>query len=114
MPMMIYHNPRCSKSREALGLLEKMKAIVKVVEYLQVPPTRAELKILLSSLKMKARDIVRTGESVYKEKFAGKTLDEEGWVDALVANPILIERPIFVNGKKAVVGRPPERVLEIL
>lgn len=114
MAMKLYHNPRCSKSREALALLTKRKMAFEVVEYLEHPPTRPELKAILASLQLNAHDLVRKGEAIYKEKYAGKTLDEAAWVDALVADPILIERPIFVNGKKAVVGRPPERVLEIL
>ncbi|MBN8217242.1 MAG: arsenate reductase (glutaredoxin) [Spirochaetes bacterium] len=112
--MKLYHNPRCSKSRESLALLQKKKAPVEVVEYLAHPPTVPELRALLAALGMKAQDLVRTGEALYKEKFAGKSLTEAEWVAALAANPILIERPIFINGKKAVVGRPPERVLEIL
>lgn len=110
----IYHNPRCSKSRATLALLEAKGISPQIIEYLKTPPTRTELAALLKKLGMSAKDLVRTGEDVFKDKFSGKTLDEAGWVSALAENPILIERPIVVSGDRAALGRPPEKVLELL
>jgi len=112
--MKIYHNPRCSKSRNTLQILEEKGADVEVVKYLEDTPSKAELKEILKKLDMKAEEIVRKGEKDYKEHFKGKSMTEEDWLDAFVEYPKLIERPIFVNGDKAVIGRPPENVLEIL
>ena len=109
----IYYNPRCSKSRAACALLEGKGIPVEIVEYLQPPPTRSELKALLSKLGMKPADLVRRGEAVFKEKYAGRTLTDEEWLDALVADPILMERPVAVLGDRAVLGRPPEKVLDL-
>lgn len=114
MSITIYHNPRCSKSRAALKLLEERGLHPKIVEYLKEPPSPAELKSLLKKLKKSPAEITRTGESVYKERYRGKDLSEEQWLRALHENPILIERPIVVNGARAIVGRPPESVLTIL
>lgn len=110
----IYHNTRCSKSRDVCSLLEKKKVKTEVVEYLKTPPTQKELKELLKMLGMKASELVRTGEPVYKEKFEGKKITEAQWLKNLAEYPILIERPIIVKGKKAIIGRPPEKVLEFL
>lgn len=110
----VYHNPRCSKSREACRLLEERGVAVEVVEYLKTPPSRAELADLLIKLGLSARELVRTGEEIYKSEFKGRELDEAAWLDALAAHPILIERPIAVRGQRAVVGRPPEKVLSLL
>jgi len=110
----IYHNARCSKSRSACALLAERQVEVEVVEYLKTPPTRPELKALLAKLGIAASDLVRQGEAVFQENYAGQILDEAGWLEALVAHPILIERPIVVCGDRAVIGRPPERVLELL
>ena len=113
-PPVIYHNPRCSKSRDALKLLQDAGVEVEVIEYLKTPPTAAQLKAILKKLGMKPEDLVRKGEAIYKEHYAGKTLGDADWIAAMVEHPILIERPIFVKGDKAVVGRPPERVSELL
>ena len=85
-----------------------------VVEYLKTPPSREELAAVLAKLGMGAEDIVRKGEDVYEAEFKGRTLSEAEWLDALAAHPVLIERPIVVRGKRAVIGRPPEKVLELL
>ena len=85
-----------------------------IIEYLKTPPTREELAAVLAALGMRAEDLVRKGEDVFKATFKGRTLSEDEWLDALVAHPILIERPIAVRGARAVVGRPPEKVLELL
>lgn len=109
----IYHNPRCSKSRGACALLAEHGSDVEVIEYLKTPPTREELRALLKMLGLRAADLVRRNEAVFKEHYAGRELDEEGWLDAMLAHPVLIERPIVVRGGRAVLGRPPERVAEL-
>ena len=113
-PMQIYHNPRCSKSRGALALIEEGGITPEVIRYLDTPPTRDELVSLLAKLGMKPSELVRTGEDVYKAEYAGKPMSEDDWLDAMIRHPVLIERPIVVAGDRAVVGRPPERVLELL
>lgn len=110
----IFHNPRCGKSRAALALLTENGVQAEVIEYLKTPPTKAQLKAVLKKLGMKAEELIRKGEDIYKQQYAGKSLNDDQWLDAMIAHPILIERPIFVKGDKAVVGRPPERVLELL
>lgn len=113
-PVVLFHNPRCSKSRSALALLQERGVDVTIVEYLKAPPTRAALADLVAKLGMPASEIVRRGEDVFREHYAGRDLSESEWLDALAAHPILIERPIAVRGARAVVGRPPERVLTLL
>ncbi|MBD9482106.1 arsenate reductase (glutaredoxin) [Pseudomonas sp. PDM14] len=111
----LYHNPRCSKSRGALELLEARGLQPQVVRYLETPPTAAELRSLLGKLGISARDLLRTGEDDYKALNLGdSSLDEAQLIDAMVAHPKLIERPILIAGDKAVIGRPPEKVLELL
>ncbi len=110
----IYHNPRCGKSRDTLSILRDKGIEPEIVEYLKVPPSKEELRGILKKLGMKPEQIVRKGEDVYKQKFAGKTLKDDQWLDALAKNPILIERPIVVKGSQAVIGRPPENVLALL
>ncbi|MCB0548082.1 MAG: arsenate reductase (glutaredoxin) [Phaeodactylibacter sp.] len=112
--MKIYHNPRCRKSREALAILEDKGQDPEIVLYLETPPSREELQAVLRMLDIPASELVRKGEQVFKENFKGKALTEEEWLDALVSYPKLIERPIVIKGKKAVIARPPERVLELL
>lgn len=112
--MKIYHNPRCTKSRETLKLIEESGVNVEVVEYLNEVPTEEALKLLLKKLGMNASEIIRKNEAVFKEKFKGKELSEDEWITAMIENPKLIERPIVVKGDKAVLGRPPENVLEFL
>jgi arsenate reductase len=115
MTITIYHNPRCSKSRATLALLEEAGHTPTIVEYLNVAPSAAELKSVLEQLGMSARDLMRKGESVYKEKsLSDKNLTEGDLIAAMIADPILIERPIVLNGGKARIGRPPESVLEII
>lgn len=110
--MKILHNPRCTKSRETLKLIEENGVDVEVVEYLKEVPTKEELKSLVKKLGMKASDIVRKNEPVFKEKFKGEVLSEDEWIIAMIENPKLIERPIVVKGDRAVLGRPPENVLK--
>ena len=114
MKATIWHNNRCSNSRGALALLQEAGMEVEVINYLDTPPDRETLRALLAKLGLPAADLVRRGEAVFKEHYAGRTLSEDEWLDALVAHPILIERPIVVRGERAVVGRPPEKVLELL
>jgi len=111
----LYHNPRCSKSRGALELLEARGLKPNVVRYLETPPDAATLEQLLGKLGINARQLLRTGEDEYKAlELANPALSDDQLIKAMVEHPKLIERPILVAGDKAVVGRPPEKVLEIL
>jgi len=111
----IYHNPRCSKSRRSLALLREKGIDPEIVLYLDRPPSAAGLALVLKKLGLGPRDIVRKGEAVYKERgLADQSLTDEQLIAAMVADPILIERPIVERGGRAVVGRPPENVLELL
>lgn len=111
MKFSIYHNPRCSKSRGACTVLAERGIAPEVFEYLQNPPTADELRALLKKLGLPAEAIVRKGEDAYKIHYAGKRLSEEEWIAALVAHPVLIERPIVICGEHAIVARPPEVLL---
>ncbi len=111
----IYHNPRCSKSRQALALLEQKGAAITVVRYLDDPLGAPAIKSLLGKLGMAPRELLRKGEAVYKENQLGdESLSDEALIQAMVETPVLMERPIVVSGDRAVVGRPPETVLELL
>lgn len=110
----IYHNARCSKSRSVCELVAAKGLDAEVVEYLKTPPSKAELARLVKLLGIAPLDLIRSGEAVFKEHYAGKTLSDDEWLDAMVAHPILIERPIVVKGARAVIGRPPEKVLDLL
>jgi arsenate reductase len=110
----ILYNPRCSKCREALSLLEGESCEIEVVEYLKNIPTKKEIKNILDKLGLKAFDIVRKKETVYLEKFKNKTFTNEEWIQLLIENPILIERPIIIDGYKAIIGRPPELVIDLV
>ncbi len=112
--MKIYHNPRCRKSRETLALIEEKNITPEIILYLEDVPTAKELKGLLKKLGIKAEQLIRKGEPIFKEKFKGKELTEAKWIEAMVKYPKLIERPIVVDGKKAILGRPPENVIELL
>ena len=112
--IVIYHNARCSKSRSACEIVAGRGIEAHIVEYLKTPPSRDELRAVLQKLGMKASELVRRGEEECKQHYAGRTLTEDEWLDALIEHPILIERPIVVRGDHAVVGRPPEKVLELL
>lgn len=110
----LYHNPRCSKSREALNLLREQGHEPEIVLYLDTPPNAKTLKTLLGKLGIGARNLLRKGEDAYKElNLADEKLSEAALIKAMVENPKLIERPIAVNGDKAVIGRPPENVLQV-
>ena len=113
--MRYYHNPRCSKSRQALELLRERGLEPELVTYLDTPPDAASLRALLTKLGMTPRELMRTGESVYADLSLDEaSLDDDALINAMVTHPILIERPIFENGHRAVIGRPPERVLELI
>lgn len=111
----IFHNPRCSKSRGALELLEERGIQPEIIRYLETPPSAADLKALLGKLGIGARQLLRTGEDEYKElDLANPALSDDQLIEAMASHPKLIERPIVIVGAKAVIGRPPEKVLEIL
>lgn len=113
--LVIYHNPRCSKSRQTLELLNERDLEPEVILYLDEPPDKAALKGLLAKLKIPARQLLRKGEAEYKEHNLKNTaLSEDALIDYMIKFPKLIERPIVVNGGKAALGRPPEAVLDIL
>ncbi|MEL7486159.1 MAG: arsenate reductase (glutaredoxin) [Pseudomonadota bacterium] len=113
--MKIYHNPRCSKSRAALALLEENGVDVEVIRYLETPPDAPALKTMIAALGVAPRDLLRVNEAPYKElKLCDLTLSDEALIDAMAAHPILIERPIVVDGDRAVIGRPPESVLTLI
>jgi len=96
-----------------LGLLEKYDKQIEIIEYLKHPPSQNSLKEILAKLGLQAEDIVRKGESLYKEQYKGKQISNSEWIRILSQNPILIERPIVIKGKKAVLGRPPENVAKL-
>ena len=110
----IYHNNRCSKSRCALEILEKSGKEYKIINYLETVPNQSDLKALLKMLDIKPIDLVRKGESIWKEKFKGKTLTNTQVIDAMISYPKLIERPIIVKNDKAVIGRPPELIIDLI
>lgn len=110
----VYHNPRCSKSRCALDLLNEKGIEYDLVEYMNNLPNESELRAVISKLGIKPEDLVRKGEEDYKTNFKGKNLTDKEWIHAMVKFPKLIERPIVIKGDKAVIGRPTERILELL
>ncbi len=115
MSTTIYHNPRCSKSRQTLELLHEHNVETDVIEYLKTPPTKQELERLLALLGLEPRQLMRTKESEYAELgLADESLSRDALIEAMVTHPKLIERPIVVHNGKAAIGRPPEKVLDIL
>lgn len=111
----MYYKPTCSTCRTALALLKQhAKQKIETYEYLIESPSEEDIRSLLKMLGIKAEDLVRKKEKLYKEKFAGKKISEAQWIKILHRNPVLIERPIVIKGNKAVICRPPEKVLEIL
>ncbi|MFN5148706.1 MAG: arsenate reductase (glutaredoxin) [Flavobacteriia bacterium] len=112
--VIVYHNPRCSKSRCALDLLKDKAIDFRVVEYLNEVPTQSSLREVISKLGIKPEELLRKGEEDFKTHFKGKNLSDDQWIEAMVKFPKLIERPIVIVGNKAVVARPTERILEIL
>ena len=112
--IVIWHNPRCSKSRQTLDLLRSKNIEPQIVEYLKSPPSVTDILQTLVKLGISAHDLMRTGEASYKEAGLSKTTDDKTLVSAMHENPILIERPIVFAGNKAAIGRPPEALLDIL
>lgn len=113
--MKIYHNPRCGKSRQTLALIEDAGIEPEVIEYLKTPPTAEELDAILKKLKIEPQELMRKGEAIYKElKLAERELSRDEAIAVMLEHPKLIERPIVVQGRKAVLGRPPENVKELL
>jgi len=115
MSTVIYHNPKCSKSRQTLELLKENGITPNIIEYLKTPPTAEELKEILGQLGMAPRDLMRKKEDEYAEfKLDDPSMSDNDLIDAMIKHPILIERPIVLANGKAALGRPPEQVLEIL
>ncbi|MDP2635381.1 MULTISPECIES: arsenate reductase (glutaredoxin) [unclassified Pseudoalteromonas] len=115
MAVTIYHNPRCSKSRETLALLEKNSIEPEIIEYLKNPLNTEQISTLVKLLELdSARDMMRTKEDLYKTLALKAQTNEEELIKAMAENPKLIERPIVINGNKAAIGRPPENVLSVL
>lgn len=112
--IVVYHNPRCSKSRCALDFFNERQLDYKVVEYLKDVPTKAKLTTIIEQLGIEPEALIRKGEEEYKLHFKGKSLSNDEWIVAMLQFPKLIERPIVVVGGKAVVARPTERILELL
>lgn len=112
--MIIYYNANCSKCREAEQILTENSCDFIIREYLKQPPTKNELKDLLAKLGCKPFDIVRQKEELFQKKFLGKRFTDEEWIQILTEHPELIERPIIIDGYKAIVGRPPEKIIELI
>ncbi len=110
----IYHNPRCRKSRETLEILEQNKEEISIVKYLETPPSAQQLKDIINLLGIAPIDLVRKNEAIWKDNFKGKEFSNDEVIKILAENPKLIERPIVVKNKKAIIGRPPQKVLDIL
>lgn len=110
----IYYNPRCSKCREAMGLLEGANCEIEIIEYLKDIPTKKELKDLLMKLGLKPLDVIRTSEPIFEKKFKNKKFTDAEWIQIIIENPILLQRPILVDGYKAIIGRPVEKVVELI
>ncbi|MGM0524581.1 MAG: arsenate reductase (glutaredoxin) [Pseudomonadota bacterium] len=110
----IFHNPRCSKSRQTLALLEEKGYQPEIVEYLKTPPNASDIERILTMLDKQPKDLMRHKETIYKDLGLADEQDREKLITAMVNNPKLIERPIVINGDKAAIGRPPESVLDIL
>jgi len=115
MHITIYHNPRCSKSRQTLDLLRSRGLDPSIVEYLKLPPSEAELSNIIKALGVSPRSLIRKGEATYKElRLEDPSLTDEALIKAMAQHPVLIERPLVVHGNRAAIGRPPESVLSIL
>lgn len=112
--IVVWHKTTCSTSCKVMDVLKKKKIMPDVFLYSVTPPSEEEIKSVLAKLGIPAEQLIRKKESIFKEKFEGKKMTEEKWIKAMVKYPILIERPIIIKGKKAVIGRPIEKVLEII
>ncbi len=114
MSVTMYHNPRCSKSRATLALLQERGVTPDIIEYLNTPPSQAELDRILNLLGKEPAELMRKGEAEYREYIQGKALSRAEAIALMVAHPVVIERPIVVNGDRAAIGRPPESVLDVV
>jgi len=112
--MKIYHNPRCSKSRQTLKIINESGQDVEIVQYLKTPPTEDELRDILHKLNLPIEYLIRKSEAIFKTEYKGKDLTEDEWIEALVKHPKMLERPIVVNNEDAILGRPPENVQKLL
>ena len=110
----IYHNPRCSKSREALALLQQRGIEPRIIEYLKTPPTENQLRHVIKKLGIEPEALLRKGEDVFKEKFAGRNMSHDEYIAAMAESHILIEWPIVIRDDRALIGRPPESVTELM
>ncbi|WP_299895891.1 arsenate reductase (glutaredoxin) [uncultured Aquimarina sp.] len=110
----IYHNPRCSKSRQCIAILEDKKEDLEIIKYLDTPLTENKLKDIINLLDIKPIELVRTNEAIWKQEFKGKEIKDDELIRIMVSHPKLIERPIVIKNNKAIIGRPPEKVLDIL
>jgi arsenate reductase len=112
--MKIYHNPRCSKSRQTLALIQENGQEVEIIEYLKESLSFKDLKSILEMLNIKAIELIRTNEIIWKENYKGKEMTDQELINAMRENPKLIERPIVVKNGQAIIGRPPKKVLDLL
>lgn len=110
----IYHNPRCRKSREGLAIVESSGEDFEIINYLKEVPDKKELRKVLDYLSLSPEQLIRKNEAIWKEKFKGKVLSDDQLIDAMLEYPKLIERPIVIKGDKAVIGRPPEKIIELI
>ena len=115
MPVIVYHNPKCSKSRQTLELLNRQGIKPTIIEYLKTPPSSKKLKEIIELLRFTPRNLIRKQETTYTEnKLDSLSLSDDDLIEAMARHPILIERPIVIVNNKAVIGRPPEEVLKII
>ena len=110
----IYHNPRCRKSREGLAIVEASGKDFEIINYLEEVPSKDELRKVLEYLTLSPEQLVRKNEAIWKEKFKGENLSDDQIIDAMLEYPKLIERPIVIKGDKAVIGRPPEKIIDLV
>ena len=112
--MKIYHNPRCSKSRNTLSIIQEMGNEVEIIEYLNSPPTAKELEVILEMLNIQPIELIRKNEIIWRENYRGKQMRDDEIINAMRENPKLIERPIVVKNGQAIIGRPLKKVLDLL
>jgi len=112
--MKIYHNPRCSKSRQGLAILQESNQDFEIVNYMNDPVSSDELRELLQKLGIPALELIRKNEAIWKQNYKNKSLSEEELIETMAEHPRLIERPIVVKGNKAVIGRPPEKINDLV
>jgi len=111
--MKIYHNPRCSKSRNTLAIIESKTSVIEIIDYIKNPIKFEEINLIIEKLKIKAISLVRINESIWREHYKGKEMTDEEVIKAIIKHPKLMERPIVQTNKKAIIGRPPENVLSL-